>query len=461
MSLSKKLTLSFVFSIIISIFIISFISNIMINNRFDTYLIEEQNIKFDKIYSEINELFLKKGGNLKYEDIANYASIEGIYIEIKDINSDIICHSNNKPHRRMMGNMMRHHHRMMNPNSYIDNGNYVEKNFTLLDDNKVIGTLIIGYIDNSHLTESAAIFKGTLSKSLFVSGIITIILGFIISVFLSKGLTSPIVDITNTANQMRRGNLESRSIVKTNVKEISQLSYSINYLAETLKNQEDLRKRYALDISHELRTPLTTLKAHLEAMIDGVWDINHEHLNILIKEIDGLTKLVEDLKNTFKDLEGQLNINKTYFNISNELENIVSEFKPLFNKNNYLLESSIEENIEILMDKSRLKQIMYNLLSNTLKYLDANGKVIVNLVRRDKYIQITVKDNGTGIRKEDLPFIFERFYKGDVSRNRETGGTGLGLSIVKALVEAHGGSVSAESELGKGTKFTILLPIEI
>lgn len=461
MSLSKKLTLSFVFSIIISIFIISFISNIMINNRFDTYLIEEQNIKFDKIYSEINELFLKKGGNLKYEDIANYASIEGIYIEIKDINSDIICHSNNKPHRRMMGNMMRHHHRMMNPNYYIDNGNYVEKNFTLLDDNKVIGTLIIGYIDNSHLTESAAIFKGTLSKSLFVSGIITIILGFIISVFLSKGLTSPIVDITNTANQMRRGNLESRSIVKTNVKEISQLSYSINYLAETLKKQEDLRKRYALDISHELRTPLTTLKAHLEAMIDGVWDINHEHLNILIKEIDGLTKLVEDLKNTFKDLEGQLNINKTYFNISNELENIVSEFKPLFNKNNYLLESSIEENIEILMDKSRLKQIMYNLLSNTLKYLDANGKVIVNLVRRDKYIQITVKDNGTGIRKEDLPFIFERFYKGDVSRNRETGGTGLGLSIVKALVEAHGGSVSAESELGKGTKFTILLPIEI
>lgn len=461
MSLSKKLTLSFVFSIIISIFIISFISNIMINNRFDTYLIEEQNIKFDKIYSEINELFLKKGGNLKYEDIANYASIEGIYIEIKDINSDIICHSNNKPHRRMMGNMMRHHHRMMNPNSYIDNGNYVEKNFTLLDDNKVIGTLIIGYIDNSHLTESAAIFKGTLSKSLFVSGIITIILGFIISVFLSKGLTSPIVDITNTANQMRRGNLESRSIVKTNVKEISQLSYSINYLAETLKKQEDLRKRYALDISHELRTPLTTLKAHLEAMIDGVWDINHEHLNILIKEIDGLTKLVEDLKNTFKDLEGQLNINKTYFNISNELENIVSEFKPLFNKNNYLLESSIEENIEIIMDKSRLKQIMYNLLSNTLKYLDANGKVIVNLVRRDKYIQITVKDNGTGIRKEDLPFIFERFYKGDVSRNRETGGTGLGLSIVKALVEAHGGSVSAESELGKGTKFTILLPIEI
>lgn len=142
------------------------------------------------------------------------------------------------------------------------------------------------------------IFKGTLSKSFIISGIITIILGSIISVSLSKELTNPILNITHTANQMRKGNLESHSIVKTNINEISELSYSINYLAETLQKQEDLRKRYALDISHELRTPLTTLKSHLEAMVDGVWEITDEHLNILIDEIDGLTELVEDLKKT-------------------------------------------------------------------------------------------------------------------------------------------------------------------
>ena len=462
MSLSKKLTLSFIFSIIISIFIISFISNTMINNKFDVYLIEEQNKKFEKIRNDINDLFIKKGDNLTSNDISNYASMEGIYIEIKDPQNNMICHSNNsnKLHKGMMGNMMRRHHRMMNPN-FNNIGNYVEKTFSLLDENKVIGTLVIGYIDNSHLTESAMIFKDTLSTSFFISGIITIILGFIVSVFLSKGLANPLVNITNTANQIRNGNLESRSTVKTNTKEIFQLSHSINCLAETLEKQENLRKRYALDIAHELRTPLTTLKSHVEAMLDGIWEPNDEHLIILMGEIDRLTKLVEDLKNTFKTLEGQLNVKKTKFNISTELKNIVSGFEPLFNQKNYILESSIEEDVEIFMDKDRLKQIMYNLLSNAMKYLKDNGKVFVTLNKEKNNIKITVKDNGTGIKKEDLPFVFDRFYRADISRNKETGGTGLGLSITKSLVETHGGSITVDSEFGKGTKFTIFMPITL
>ena len=463
MSLSKKLTLSFVFSILISIFIISFISNTMINNKFDNYLIEEQNKKFEKIRHDINDLFIKKGQNLSSEDISNYASMEGIYIEIKDSNNDMVCHSNNHNslHRGMMGNMMRRHHRMMNPNFNNGEGNYIEKTFSLLDENQVIGTLVIGYIDNSHLTESAVIFKDTLSTSFFISGIITIILGFISSMFLSKGLTNPLVNITNTANQMRNGNLESRSTVKTNTKEIFQLSRSINYLAETLEKQEDLRKRYASDIAHELRTPLTTLKSHVEAMVDGVWEPNDEHLTILMEEIDRLTKLVEDLKNTFKISEGQLNLNKTNFNISNEIKSIVSGFQPLFSKKNYILESSIEEDIKVLMDKDKLKQIMYNLLSNAIKYLDDDGKVMVSLINEGKHVKIMVEDNGTGIKEKDLPFIFERFYRVDASRNKKTGGTGLRLSITKTLVEAHEGSIHVESKLGKGTKFTILLPTYI
>lgn len=463
MSLSKKLTLSFIFSIIISIIITSFISNTMINNKFDVYLIEEQNKKFEKIRNDINELFIEEGENITSEDISNYASLEGIYIEIKGLNNDIICHSNNisNLHRGMMGDMMRRHRRMTNSNIIDNGGNYVEKTFSLLDGDKIIGRLVIGYIDNSHLTESAIIFKDTLAMSFFISGIITIILGFIISVFLSRGLTNPLVNITNTANQMRNGNLESRSNVKTDTKEIFELSYSINYLAETLEKQEDLRKRYASDIAHELRTPLTTLKSHIEAMIDGVWEPNNEHLSILMGEIDRLTKLVEDLKNTFKALESELNVNKTNFNISNVLKGIISGFDPLFKKNNYILEYSIEENVEISMDKDRLKQIIYNLLSNAMKYLNDDGKVVVSLTSEKKNVKIIVEDNGTGIKEEDLPLIFERFYRSDMSRNKETGGAGLGLSITKSLVEAHGGSIYVESKYGEGTKFTIILPYQI
>ncbi|HSH35948.1 histidine kinase dimerization/phospho-acceptor domain-containing protein, partial [Schnuerera sp.] len=352
MSLSKKLTFSFIFAILVSIFIISFISNVMINKKFDSYLIEERNTKFENIRHNINQLFLEEGNNLTHKDISNYASLEGINIEIRDHNNDLVCKSNNTNmmHKGMMGQMMRRHG-MKNPNKNI--GNYVEKRFPLLDGDVTIGTLIIGYIDNSHLTESALLFKNTLSISFIISAIITIILGLIISIVLSKGLSRPLVNITSTANEMRDGNLRSRSYIKTNTKEIKELNYSINYLAETLEKQENLRKRYASDIAHELRTPLTTLKSHVEAIMDGVWEPTNKHLAILLGEIDRLSILVDDLKNTFRFLEAKLNINKTNFNISNELNNILSQFNPLFIKDNFILESSIEDNIEVVMDKNR------------------------------------------------------------------------------------------------------------
>lgn len=462
MTLSKKLMLSFVFSIIFSIFITSFISNTMINRRFDSYLIEEQNNTFEQIRKDINQVFIEKEGNLTSEDISKYASIEGIYIEIRNPNDNTLCHSNNKDilHKNMMGRMMRHH-RKMNSNFY-NKGNYVEKTFSLLDyDNNIIGNLIIGYIDNSHLTQSALVFKDTLSISFVISGIIAVIIGFIISMFLSKSLTNPLINITNVANEIRNGRLDTRSDTKINIKEVEELSHSINYLAETLENQESLRKRYASDIAHELRTPLTTLKSHVEAIIDGIWEANDEHLTILLDEINRLTKLVEDLRNTFKSLEVHLNMNRTRFNISYEIKNIISTFKPIFEKENYSLETSIEEDIQVSMDKDRLKQIMNNLLSNSIKHLKDNGKVTVSLSNSQNNIIITVEDNGVGIKEEDLPHIFERFYKADTSRSKETGGAGLGLAITKSLVEAHSGSIHVESKFGEGTKFTILLPIDI
>ena len=460
MSLTRKLTLAFVFSILLSILTISLISNNMINNKFDSYLIEEQDKKFEIIRNDINELFLEKGNNMTSEDLSSYARMQGIYLEIRDPEDKMICCSNDSGfgRRRMMGNMRKSHHRMMNSPFRGNSENYTQRSFPLLKDNETIGSLIIGYYDDSHFTESALIFKDTLAKSFIISGIITILFGFLISLFMSKGLTNPLIDITQTANVMRSGNLKARSTVKTNTNEISQLSQSINYLAETLEKQEDLRKRYATDISHELRTPLTTLKSHVEGMIDGVWEPSHEHLNILLMEIDRLNKLVDDLKNTFKTLEGELSINKTVFSISDEMENIIFTFKPLFERENYLLESSIEANIEIYMDRDMLKQIMSNLLFNAIKYLDSHGKVSVTLTGEDNFIKIIVQDNGYGIEENDLPYIFERFYRSDVSRNKETGGTGLGLSIVKTLVEAHNGSVYVDSKLGKGTRFTVLLP---
>lgn len=457
MKLSKKLTLYFILSILVSIIIISFISNLMINNRFENYLVKEQESKLQQISDELNNLYHENGYKLYQREINSYASIENVYIEIRDLSDNILYSSNHRNGMPGMGGM--HRQKMMMHN--IPEGNYIEKSFPLLEENNKVARLVIGYIDNSYLTESAIIFKDTLIKSFFISAMFTIFLGIGTSIILSRSLTTPLIVIRNTAVEMRKGNLNKRSTVNTNTLEILDLSDSINYLGETLAKQEDIRKKYSSDISHELRTPLATLKSHLEAILDGIWEPSKEHLDILMEEIDRLSSLVDDLKDSFKAEEFEIILNKTKFNLSKELEDIITTFIPLYNRENYVIESNIDNDIFIVMDRYKLKQIMYNLLSNSIKYFNKNGRVLITLSRNENIAIIKVEDNGIGINEKDLPFIFNRFYRPDNSRNSSTGGTGLGLSIVRSIVEAHGGTIKLESKYGEGTNFTIILPIEI
>lgn len=454
MKLSRKLNLSFILSILISIIIISIISNVMINRRFENYLVEEREGKFTRIHKEINDLYMS--ANLIDEmDLKHIALSENINIIIKNRNDEIVYNSNTKIG---MGMGMMNHHRMRMRR--VVEGNYVEKTYPLIDGTATIGNLIIGYMDNSYLTEGALIFKDTLTQSFIISGLFTILIGFMVSILLSKSLTNPLIDIRNTANEIRQGNLSARSIVNTNTKEILELSDSINFLGNSLAEQEIIRKRYASDISHELRTPLTTLKTHLEAIIDGVWEPTKEHLDILMGEISRLANLIDDLKDSFMQEELKVIINKTRFNVSEELQNIITAFLPSYTKEGYAIQSNIENDIIGILDQDKFKQIVNNLLSNARRYLDVNGLVSIELKRLNKNIILKVEDNGIGIKQKDLPYVFDRFYRVDTSRNTTTGGTGLGLSIVKSIVEAHNGKINVRSEYGTGTEFEIILPME-
>ncbi|NLN15227.1 MAG: hypothetical protein GX185_06435, partial [Tissierellia bacterium] len=201
-------------------------------------------------------------------------------------------------------------------------------------------------------------------------------------------------------------------------------------------------------------------------------------------EVNRLTKLVEDLRSSFESSDASLILNKSKFNLSEELERITATFNPIYQSKDYSLETSIEKGIEVIMDRDKFRQIIFNLLSNSLRYLREDGRVVVGLSKvimpkvreirkvnpinkrnlndtttlENSIIKITIEDNGMGIKDEDLPHIFERFYRADGSRNKESGGSGLGLAIVKNLVEAHGGKIYVESQWGKGTKFTLQFP---
>lgn len=462
-SLTKKLSLGFLLAIITSILITSLISNYRIDKEFNKYLIDEHKSKIESIVKLVEDLYTDSDGysNLNKDEIQRYAVSQELFIEIKDMKGNLLFSSgstylqNRNTSNSMMGSMM---NSMMHKGSKNGLGEYLETKHPLLKNDTTVGYLVAGYYSTSYLTNAALTFSMTLNQSFMLSAFIALLIGLVISIILSKQISTPLIKITSTANEMRDGHLDVRCSIKTKTKEIHELSNSINYLAETLCQQEMLRKRFTSDMAHEIRTPLTTLKTHVEAILDGVWEPTKERIEVFSEEIDRLTKLVDNLRNLAKLEQANLNLNKTKFNLSNELNGIINNFQLLYSKSDFRLTSKLDANINVAMDKDKLKQIMYNLLTNAYNYLDTGGQVQITLENTKSNIVIKVVDTGLGISESDLPYIFERFYRSDVSRNNFSGGSGIGLTITKALVEAHTGKIFVESKLGKGTTFTIEFP---
>jgi two-component system sensor histidine kinase BaeS len=458
-SLVKRLSLGFILAVLVSIILASAISNYTVGKRFKDYLIDEHKTKVENVVKIIDDLYSgqKKLSDQDSNEIQRYAELQELYIEIKDTDNNTVYSSGKShlQHNNMMGNMMGN---MMYNFSGINMGEYTETKYPLITNNKEMGTIIIGYFGTSYLSSASVSFISTLNHSFMISAVIALIFGFIISIVLSKQISKPLAKITETANKMRYGNLNVRANVNTNTKEIDELSNSINYLAETLNNQEMLRKRLTSDMAHELRTPLTTLKTHVEAFMDGIWEPTNERLETFYEEIERLTKMVDNLRNLAKLEQTNISLSTSKVNLSNELEKIIDAYKPLYIKENYELTSIITPEIMAKIDIDKFKQIINNLLSNSYKYLKPNGKVTVVLKKEKQNIIIKVIDYGIGIPEHDIPYIFERFYRSDLSRNRDTGGSGIGLTITKAFVEAHGGKIYLESKINEGTTFTVEFP---
>lgn len=458
-SLMKKLSIIFTLVVLSAIILTSIISNLTVGQKFRDYLTDEQKTKLNNAIEIINNSFTVNDNNTKIniDEIERYATMQQLYIEIKDLDNNTI-YSSQTSHLKYRSQKRSMKGFMMRSFSEEDLGKYIENKYSLTSDGKKLGTIIIGYFGSPSLSSDSLIFINTLNHSFILSAIVALILGLIVSIIISKQFSKPLVKITQTANKMRDGDLEVRSEVKTNTKEIVDLSNSINYLADTLKKQESLRKKLTSDMAHELRTPLTTLKTHVEAFMDGVFEPNKERLEIFYEEIERLIKMINNLRNLAKLEETNLNLNKSKVNISDELNKIIENFMPLYKKKNYELYSRISPNIHALVDKDKFTQIMNNIILNSYKYLKPMGEVTVSLNSDNKNIIIKVIDTGIGISKKDIPYIFERFYRSDASRSKNTGGSGIGLTITKAFVLAHGGKIYVNSELDVGSIFTVELP---
>ncbi|KOA18989.1 alkaline phosphatase synthesis sensor protein PhoR [Clostridium homopropionicum DSM 5847] len=461
-SLLKKLLLSFFIVIVGSYIITSIMANKMIDKSFNSYLENQLKEKSDNIIKLVEKSYDESKGiiNIDKESLNRYAEDGSFDIVVKDIKGNTLYSSGNGylMGKGTMGNMMKKHSQMMKMYNF-NTSDYVEEEHQLYKNNAAIGTISIGYLGNYNPTVQDMEFRGNLNSVLLYSVILAILFGLIMSLILSKQITTPLVQINKIANEMKRGNFNIRSKVQTSTLELNELSQSMNYLAEGLQMQEALRKRLTSDMAHELRTPLTTLLNYVEGFIDGVWQPTGEKLNSCHEEILRLTKLVERLQDIAKLEQANLVLNKSSFNLSIELKKVVEVYKPFYSKKKLTLIENIHDDLEVFMDKDKIKQIIYNLLSNAFNYSNEKGEVVLTAYKKEDNIVISVQDKGIGIAKKDLSHIFERFYRADKSRTRETGGTGIGLTIVKSMVEAHGGTIKVESKLGEGSIFTIVLPV--
>lgn len=329
----------------------------------------------------------------------------------------------------------------------------------------VIGTKQVGmaYIapmgGPNWIPEEDIKFRYSINKLLILSGLAAIIASLLISYLISTRLTAPLGVMTEAAGKIAAGDLAYRLDISGS-DEISELAKAFNHLAGALQRQEKLRRNLTADISHELRTPLATIRSHIEAYQDGVMEPNQTNISSIHDEIMRLTRLVDGLNEIAQVESGKVNMIKTSISLGAIVEKVVANLKVSFQEKNITLNiGSIKKPITIKADADRVYQIIYNLLHNALKYTPAGGSVGVIARQKGKNAELVVEDNGIGISKEDLPLIFERFYRVEKSRNRSAGGAGIGLSVVKELVEAHRGRITVDSAIGIGTKFTLILPV--
>jgi len=444
--ISEQLRKYFVTISILSIAFITITSNLSINYFFSDYIRDSRSRDDLKVVQYVERVFsdYKELNSHSLMNIMHYAFSEDVVIQIRDKNNNISWNSST------FGIM----YGMVDEYSS-DEGKFSFRSYPLTYNNSQIGTIDVGRPKSIISNIEDEKFLITINSIFAIASILTLIIAFRSSNSISKKFLNPIYVIKENAKLIEQGKYKNLKEVETNTVELYELSISVKELAERLNSQESLRKRMTTDIAHELRTPLAAIQSHIEAFLDGVWEPNDEKLSVIHGEIIRLTKLINELSELSIVEDDEINLKLSNVDISSTLNNIIESYEPMFLDKNINIDKNIQNDVNFMGDIDYLKRIFVNILSNAIKYTNENGSVSVSLEQIKDKIRIIVKDTGIGIPKEDLKYIFERFYRSDLSRNRQTGGTGIGLTITKALIEAHGGTIKIDSEVGRGTNVIV------
>ena len=288
------------------------------------------------------------------------------------------------------------------------------------------------------------------------------VFGILLSLFFSRIITNPIQRLAKGIERMTYGDLSSRVKV-SGAGEMARLAEAFNQMSEKLEHVDETRNQFVSNASHELKTPLSTMKILIESMIyEPSMDENtrQEFLKDINREIDRLTAITSDLLTLVKADSGELKLRRESFRYSDAVHDMAKRLGPLIEERQQTLSMTLADDVIIFADKGKISQMAYNLMENAVKYTPTGGLIQVTLSRDGAKAALAITDNGIGIPESERSKIFDRFYRVDRARARATGGSGLGLAIVRQIVVMHGGEISVASEEGKGSTFTVKIPLE-
>lgn len=286
------------------------------------------------------------------------------------------------------------------------------------------------------------------------------LVGTLVGVITSRSLTAPLARLAEAARAIGSQEWNRRIEVK-GTEEVRQVAHAFNEMAADLEKAEKLRNNMLADIAHELRTPISVIQGNLRAILDDVYEMDKSELVQLYDQTRQLSRLVDDLHELALAEANLLRLDRTTINLKQLVEDVASLYAPLLEDEQLSLDIKTRgAPPSIEGDRARLTQCLSNLINNAIRYTPKGGTITIELSREEGHAYLSVSDTGIGISPDHLPRIFDRFYRVDPARNRDTGGSGLGLAITKAIIEAHGGEISADSAgENKGSEFSIKLPL--
>lgn len=458
--LSTQLSFGFAAIVLVTVALIALVSNLLISRQFEKYVEQQQREYAQGLADSISRQF-DMGNNRWNSDYIHgfgmYALNEGYIIRLYDANGqevwDALNHDMALCHQVMDEISIRMKREMPR-----QNGNFVEKNYVLEKEGQTVGYAEISCYSPYSFNDNAFHFVNALNRILFVTGILSVFGAIIAGVLFAGHIAGPLGKITEIAGEISEGNFDIRYKGKARTKEICDLTQSVNHMACSLEEQETLRKRLTADVAHELRTPLANVSACLEAILEGVWEPEADRLRFCYEELGRLSELVSDMEELRQVESEKFSLQRESVDLFEMAKAVKQSFEAELEKRN--VNCKVEGESAVLTgDPKRLRQVVCNLLSNAVNYSEEGGTIQIEVRDKRDAVSLSVKDDGMGIPQKDQPFIFERFYRTDRSRQRKTGGAGIGLTIVKAITEAHGGQVRAESREGEGSTFIVTLPV--